>query len=325
MMTLRKIWRIALISLSLVGFCLATVVCGAEKPSPVKVMTLSGNAGLAMVKLFEENTAAKSRFEYTILKSPNLMMAKLVAGEADIGVLPVNQAAILYNKGVGVQVAAIIGWGVLYIVGNDPALQSWKDLKGKEIYLVAKGAVPDLLFRYLTVRNGLDPDRDLKLNYVASPVELAQLTAAGKVSLATLPEPWVTEVLFRAPRLKVVLDFQSEWSRLEKQQRTYPQTCIVVSRKLLKAQPQAVKEFLKDLQRSIGWLHQNPGAGGSLAEKYVQISAAAVQKGLPRCNLNYQPVRRVRPEVRQFLQRLSETAPEAIGGKLPDEGFYYQP
>jgi NitT/TauT family transport system substrate-binding protein len=325
MMLLKRIWRVGLIGLCLFGVGLATVVNGAEKPSTVRVMALSGTTGLAMVKLFEENAAAKTKVDYTVLKSPNLMMAKLVAGEADIAALPINQAAILYNKGVGIRIAAVIGWGVMYIVGNDPTIKTWKDLKGKELYLVAKGAVPDLLFRYLAVQNGLDPDRDLKLNYVASPVELAQLVAVGKVNLATLPEPWVTEVLLREPKLKVVLDYQSEWSRVEKQQRTYPQTCIVVSRRLVAEQPQTVKRFLNDLRRSIGWLNQNPGPGGVLAAKYVQISAAAVQKGLPRCNLDFQPVRRVRPAVRHFLQCLSATAPAAIGGRLPDEGFYYQP
>jgi NitT/TauT family transport system substrate-binding protein len=325
MVTVKKIWRVGLIGLCLVIFSLAAVVRGAEKPKAIRVMALSGNSGLAMVKLFEANTAAKLKVDYTILKSADLMMAKVVAGEADIAALPLNQAAILYNKGVNIQLTTVIGWGVMYIVGNDPAIRTWKDLKGKEIALPAKGAVPDLLFRYLVTKNGLNPDQDLKLNYVASPVELAQLTAAGKVGLAALPEPWVTEVLIRAPQLKVVLDYQSEWSRLEKQKATYPQTCIVVSRKLIKEQPQGVKRFLNDLRRSIDWLNKNPEQGGALAEKYVQIAAPAVQKGLPRCNLAYQPVRKVQAAVRQFLLRLSEIAPAAIGGKLPDDGFYYQP
>jgi NitT/TauT family transport system substrate-binding protein len=320
MLMMKKVWWVCLISL-----CFASAALGMEKPKKVEVMALSGTSGLAMVKLFAENSTADTRINYTVLKSPDLLMAKLVAGEADLAALPINQAAILYNKGVAIQVAAVIGWGVLYIVGNDPTIKTWKDLKGKELYLAAKGAVPDLLFRYLATQNGLHPDQDLKLNYIASPVELAKMTAAGKVTLATLPEPWVTEVLTRAPQLKVVLDYQSEWSRLEKQKATYPQTCVVVSRKLLKGQPLVVKRFLKDLQRSMNWLQRHPEQGGILAEKYVQISATAVQKGLPRCNLNYQSARRVRPAVQQFLRRLNAITPAAIGGKLPDDGFYYRP
>jgi NitT/TauT family transport system substrate-binding protein len=237
----------------------------------------------------------------------------------------VNQAAILYNKGIKLQIPAVIGWGVLYVVGNDAAIRTWKDLKGKEIYLVAKGAVPDLLFRYLVTKNGLNPDRDLKLNYIASPVELAQLTATGKVALATLPEPWVTQVLLRSPRSKVVLDFQTEWSRVEKRRATYPQTCLVVSGKFAREQPKLLRQFLKDLEKSIAWLNKNPQAGGLQAEKHVQIPAVAVEKGIARCNLDYKPARKVKKEVGRFLEKLSEVAPDAIGGKLPDAGFYYQP
>jgi NitT/TauT family transport system substrate-binding protein len=308
-----------------ISLLISSIALGTEKNPEVRVMALAGNSGLAMVSLMEKAAAQTRIFKYSVLKSPDLLMAKLVAGEADIAALPVNQAAILYNKGINVQIPAIIGWGVMYIVGNDTGIKSWKDLKGKEIYLVAKGAVPDLLFRYLAVKNGLNPERDLKLNYIASPVELAQLAAAGRASLATLPEPWVTQVLLRSPQSKVILDFQTEWSRVEKQRTTYPQTCLVVTKKFAREQPARFKQFLKDLENSIDWLNSNPEAGGILAEKYVQIPAAAVEKGIVRCNLSYKPARKVKEEVGRFLERLGEVAPGAIGGKVPDAGFYYQP
>jgi NitT/TauT family transport system substrate-binding protein len=309
----------------IVSLLIASGAFGMEKNRDIQVMALSGNSGMAMVNLIGKAAVGNGPFKYTVLKSPDLLMAKLVAGEADVAAIPINQAAILYNKGVDIQISAIIGWGVMYVVGNDSAIKTWKDLMGKEIYLVAKGAVPDLLFRYLATRNGLNPERDLKLNYVASPVELAQLTASGKAALATLPEPWVTQVLLHSPQLKVVLNFQTEWSRVERQRTTYPQTCLVVSKKFLREQPKLFKQFLKDMEGSIRWMNQNPAAGGVLAEKYVQIPAAAVEKGIIRCNLSYKPAFKVKGEVRRFLERLGEITPDAIGGKLPDAGFYYQP
>lgn len=311
--------------LILIGLIGVSAGFAAEKPRQIQVMALSGTTGLAMTQLIDAAAGGAGNFNYTILKNPDLLLAKLIAGEADIAALPVNQAAILYNKGVAIGVPAIIGWGVLYIVGDDPDVRNWKDLKNKEINLVAKGAVPDILFRYLAGKNGLNPDRDLKISYTSSPVEAAQLAAVGKVSLVTLPEPWVTEVLMRSPRMKVLLDFQTEWSRVERLKATYPQTCLVVSRKLLTEQPGLVKKFLRELEQSIGWLNKHPETGGVLAEKYVQISAAAVVGGIKRCNIRYQPIRKVQQEVQHFLKRLSEVVPAAIGGSLPDEGFYCQP
>ena len=72
-------------------------------------------------------------------------------------------------------------------------------------------------------------------------------------------------------------------------------------------------------------VNHNPKAAGVLGEKYVQIAPLAVEKGLVRTNLKYNDAFKVRLEIGRFLERLVEFAPESVGGKVPDEGFYYQP
>ncbi|HBE78430.1 MAG TPA: hypothetical protein DDW65_11740 [Firmicutes bacterium] len=296
-------------------------IAGAELADKTRVAALAGNVGLAMVKMMNE----PSNTSFEVFKTPDLAVGKLIAGEADIAGLPTSTAAIMYNKGVAVQIAAIIGWGVMYIVGNDHSIKRWTDLKGKEIYVSAKGAISDILLRYLISKNGLDPERDVKIQYIASSVELAQLVAAGRVQLAAMPEPWVTEVLEKSPQLKVVLDFQKEWQRLEKQGTAYPQTCIVVRKKFVEEHPEAVRGFLRELKDSIDWVNRHPQAAGLLGQKYVQIAAPAVENGLGRTNLRFDEAFKVRTAIGLFFQRLLEFSPDSIGGKVPDAGFYYQP
>jgi NitT/TauT family transport system substrate-binding protein len=303
-------------------FVLLNVSITAET-KPLRVGTLAGVSGLAMVKMMAEPNVAV-HYSFAVYKSPELLTAKVIAGEVDLAALPVNSAALLYNKGVPVRLTAIIGWGVLYLVSDDRSLKSWQSLKGKEVYVAGKGAVSDLLFQYLAMQNGIDPARDLKIQYMA-PAELAQFAAAGKVRYAVLPEPWVSEALLRNSKLRVALDFQQEWRRLEHGRLTYPQTGLIVRQALLYERPAAVNSFLKDLESSIRWIGANPKQGGVLAERYIQISAGAVRKGLPRYNLHYIDANRARPEVNLFLERLGKMAPEAIGGKLPDAEFIDQP
>jgi NitT/TauT family transport system substrate-binding protein len=293
--------------------------------APIRVAALAGNVGLAMVKMMNEpeNSGVQTSFE--VFKTPDLAVGKLIAGEADVAGLPVSTAALLYNKGVGIQVAAIIGWGVMYVVSDDTTMKKWTGLKGKEIYVSAKGAISDILLRYLISKNHLTPGLDVKIQYIASSVELAQLAASGKVTLAAMPEPWVTEVLEKNPKLRVVLDYQKEWRRVEKRGLTYPQTCIVVRKQFAREHPEVLRDFLNTLGQSIRWVNHNPKDAGVLAEKYVQISSLAVEKGLGRTNLKYDAAVKVRPEIDRFLQRLVEFEPVSVGGKVPDEGFYYQP
>ena len=306
---------------------LATVLVGVgvgEAKPPVRVGGLSGVSGLAMVKLIDGKTLGGRPITHSIFKSPDLLIGKIITGEVDIAALPINAAAILYNKGVPVRIASVIGWGVMYLVG-EANIKDWIDLKGQTVLAPAKGAVPDLLFRYMLVKNGLNPEKDLTIQYVGSPVGLAQLTAAGAASLAVLPEPWVTQVMEENPKVQVLLDFQKEWQQIEGQGQTYPQTCIVVNREFAAADSEFVHLYLKELEGALKWLNRNPEQAGALAEKHVQISAVAVQRGLARCNLRFANAIKSRPEIDRFLLRLSELAPNAIGGRLPDEEFYYQP
>ncbi len=298
-----------------------TAVVWANPVRGMKVGTLSGPTGLAMVKLLDETGGA----ELEVFKSPDLVVGKLVTGELDAAALPMNLAAVLYNKGADLKVASVFGWGVMYVVSSDSKLKHWKDLKGKEVYVASKGAVSDLLLRYLSSKNGLNLETELKIQYSASPVEVAQLLIAGKIQTAVLPEPWVTQVMLKNSKLKIRLDYQKEWQRLERQGLTYPQSCLVVRGKYAAEHPEAVKGLLKDLQRSIGWVQAHRKEAGSLAEKYVQIAPETVVQGLSRCNLKYTEAFKVRRAVDLFLQRLLEYAPEAVGGRLPDENFYYQP
>lgn len=302
---------------------LAGVGFGGSKP-PVKITGLSGISGLAMVKLIEEPVIGGRPVTHSILKSPDLLIGKLITGEVDLAALPINTAAILYNKGVSIQVAAVIGWGVLYLVG-DAEIRNWVDLKGKRILAPAKGAAPDLLLRYLLIKNGLNPEQDLTIQYIGSPVELARLSAAGEASLAVLPEPWATEVMTRNSKNKILLDFQSEWQRIENQGQTYPQTCIVVNKKFAGSDSEFVRNYLKELDRAIRWLNENPRQAGILAEKHLQISSDTIRKGLSRCNLRFEPAIKAQGRIERFLSSLAEIEVNAIGDKIPDEAFYYQP
>lgn len=320
----KTLFTACLILALVVASPLPTVNKAAE--TSINVMVLSGTTGLSLVKLLEEQPAIAPgvTFNYTVIKSPDQMSAKIIAGEADIAAVPTNLAAILYNRGIPVQLAAITNWGVMYVVGHDPTIASWADLKGKEIGVTGKGSTPDLLFRYFLEANGIDPERDVRIQYYASPAELTQLVIADKVRLATLPEPWVTEALARNTALSVLLDYQKEWARLEKRDVSYPQSALVVRSQLVKEKAAVVRAFLNAAADSSAWVVNNPGAAGSLAEKHLFISAAAATEAIPRCNLRFDEAHQVQAEIEYFLAKLHSFQPQSIGGKLPDEGFYLQ-
>lgn len=310
----------------LVLFLLPPVLNGREeKPAELNVMVLSGPTGLNLLQMLVEVPELSGvKLNYSVATKPEQLTARLVSGEADIAALPTNLAAVLYNRGIGIRLAAVLNWGVMYLVGRDSAVQSWQDLKGRELAVTGRGTTPDILLRYFLETEGLDPEKDLELRYYAAPVELAQLVIAGKVDLATLPEPWVTEVIRKNPEVTVLLDYQEAWKRLEQKEYAYPQTCLVIRAELAEKNPGLVAEFLAAAAASSAWVNNHPEEAGRHAEKHLLISAEAARDAIPRCNLQLVPAWEIKEEIDHYLEKLYEFDPGTTGGKLPDSGFYLQ-
>ena len=71
------------------------------------------------------------------------------------------------------------------------------------------------VLRYLLKKNGLDPDKDVKIEYYSEASEVtAQMAAARKDAIAVLPQPYVTAAQMKDSGLRVVLDLTREWNRV---------------------------------------------------------------------------------------------------------------
>jgi len=296
-------------------------------PASFSVAVLRGPTALGAVKLLEDNPSLGEGVttSYLVLDSPDQAIAKLLSGEVNVAALPTNLAATLYNKGVPLQLAAMSSWGVLYLLSNGIAVNNTGDLQGKTIYVVGQGTTPDFVLRYVLKNSGIDPDRDVMLNYSMDQVEAAQSLIAGRIGLAVLPEPWVTQALMGSSNVRVVMDLQQEWRRTQAQPGALAQTCLVIRDNLSRSRPDAVGKFLDDYAGSIDWVVKNPAAAGVLAEKHgLGMRAAVAERAIPRCNLRYESAAGSKDDVIAFLKVLYGFDPRSVGGKLPDDGFFYQ-
>lgn len=292
-----------------------------------KAAALKGPTAVGMVKMMDSNPSMGEnvKVDYVIEPSPDTLTAKLLTGEVEFATIPTNSAAILYNKGVAYKLVAMNTWGVMYVVSSDPSIKTWADLKGKSIDAATKGSAGDVVFRYLLSKNGIDPAKDVSLQYITSPVEQAQLAIAGKSAISVLPEPWVSTVLSKNPNLKVALDLQQEWKRINGADVQFAQTCLVVETAFAQKYPQIVDKFLQEYAASIDWVNKNPAEAGALVgKKDLGIPADVAVGAIPRCNIRYMSAMDAKPVVDKYLQVLLDFSPNTVGGKLPDANFFYQ-
>jgi NitT/TauT family transport system substrate-binding protein len=293
-------------------------------PKPIILGALKGPSGVGMVRLFESppSPADGSPVRLVAVASADLMMAKLVSGEYDAGVLPLNVAAKLYASGLPLRMAAIVGDGMVSFLSADASIASIADLRGKKIQVAGQGATPDFLLRSLLAAAGLDPDTDLRLDYSLPYPEAASALAAGKIAYAILPEPFATMARLANPSIRSPLDLGALWTK-QTGQTSYPMTAFVVSSTLAAERPQAVKAILESYAASIAWVVANPVEAGKLVEKEeLGLRAGIAAKAIPLSAYVFKPAREARPAVEALLGAFLRLAPASIGGHLPDDGFY---
>ena len=305
-----------------------TAVPEAEAPvTTFRIAGLKGPTTMGMVKLMSDAEAGETHQDYqvTMYGAADEVVPLLVKGDIDLAAIPANLAANLYNQTEGkVQVAAINTLGVLYVVTTGDNVKGVEDLKGKTIYSTGKGTTPEYVLNYILKKNGIDPEKDLTVEYKSEATEVAAaLQAAGEGAIAVLPQPYVTAAQSQIEGLNVVLNLTEEWNKVSTDSDLV--TGVLVARtEFIEQNEAAFEEFLKDYQSSIEWVNSNTADAAELVANYgIVAKAPLAQKALPACNITYVDGAEMKAKLSGYLQVLFDQNPKAVGGAMPGDDFYY--
>ncbi|MDN5352552.1 MAG: NitT/TauT family transport system substrate-binding protein [Clostridiales bacterium] len=300
-----------------------TTEAAPEVPESIRVIAPEGAPTFSMLQLIYETPDIYNGVEvdYESIAATDLLSAEIIAGNVDFAVVPTNLALNLYNKGVPYKLAGIATQGNLYMVTSED-ISTWDDLRGKEVYMIGQGLVPDLIFRYLLQANGLDPENDLTITYLAGTTEVGPTFIAGKSTITIMPEPVLSTLQAKGIDFKVLFDFQEEFSKASGFEGGYPQAGILVKNSTAETYPELVDAFLQSFESATVWLNENPDQAGVYEESLeLGIPAAIFEKAIPGLNIHYESAQSAAEKLMAFYEILPI---ETIGGALPDAGFYYE-
>ena len=182
----------------------------------LRIAGLKGPTTMGLVNLLsmEEDGTASMDYDLQLYGAADEIVPLLMKGELDMAAIPANLAATLYQKTEGgIQAVAVNTLGVLYVVekGGD-TVQSMADLKGRTILSTGKGTTPEYVLRYLLTQNGIDPDKDVTIEYYSEATEVTAQMANTEDAIAVLPQPYVTAAGLQDDTLRVALDLTEEWN-----------------------------------------------------------------------------------------------------------------
>ena len=274
----------------------------------------------------EGNTYNNFNFEvggvdYTALAS------KFNTGDYDIIHCPSNVGAILYNntdlKEEAV-VADIGNLGLLYIMTTDPSVQSMQDLQGRNVYSIGEGGPPEYTMGYLLEQEGLT---DVNMSFKSTPFEVLNLLQDEENSIALLPQPFVEVAKLLVPGINTPIDITQEWDSLDLENGAESVTTITIVRKsFLEEHEEAVVEYLNMCKASVDYCLTNPKEAAAWTDEFETfLNGEVAEAAMPYVNMCAITGNEMKDKLSGFLQIMHDYNPDAVGGAMPGDDFYYIP
>lgn len=295
-----------------------------EKQMTVTVVAPKSPAAIPILRMIEVNALGdKVKIDLQLYTDMEKMMVLATGKNYGFLAVPVHTAATLYNKGLDIKLVNITSWGGMYLSTTDPNCSKWEDLRGEKLYVPAKGSVPDIMTQHFLNQHGLIIGDSIEIVY-SNHNEIAQLIKSGTAKHVIDAEPFVTANKDTIENYRVISDFTNDWKKTEGDDYSMPNFGLTSHNNFLVKNKELVKTFNKELEKALKWAIDNPDEAGVLTGKYLNANPKLIEKAMPNFNFFYRPSLDVQKDIEKYYSVLAIFKPESIGGKIPDENFYYK-
>lgn len=324
-----KTFRVVLFLIAAMFLLFAGHGFATEKVDKVIMASPFSPLAIPMAYIVENNLLDKvaHEVELVIWNTPDQLRAMITRGQVDFVSVPSNVAAVFYNKDIELKLVRVSVWGVFYIISNDPAITSLADLKGEKIYVPFRGDQPDLMFQTICRNQGLDPFNDFDIQYVSSPLDITMSLLAGKVQHAVMIEPAAAMCIMKAKQKGMTfgraIDIQKEYGKVTGGGPRFPNAGVVALPAALQ-KPAVMDAFLKAYDEGVKWAVSHPHEAGLLAAKHVKgVNSAAFEEAMKYTIFESVSGRGSKKDIETMFKQFIALNPKSVGGRLPDERFYY--
>lgn len=193
------------------------------------------------------------------------------------------------------------------------------------MYSIGEGGPPEYTFEYLLDKYGLTGQ--VNFSFRSTPFEVLNLLQDEPGAIALLPQPFVEVAKLLVNDLRTPIDVTKAWDELNVSNGAQSVTTVtVVRKKFLEEHRQAVEEYLEYAKKSTDYTLENVSQAAEWTEKYETfLNPDIALDAIPQCSICTITGNEMKTILSGFLQIMYELNPDAVGGKMPDDEFYYIP
>ena len=288
--------------------------CIDDSSKKVSVIVPTGTPSLGIANVLNDKTLVDAN----IVSGSDPLIAAFTNASYDVVVAPVNLGAKLYNANENFSyiLYKTIVWGNYYLVSNEE-IATLESLEGKTVLVFGKNSTPDVVLRTLISAKNIN----VNLEYVDDVATANSYLLSGKADIIVSAEPSLTKM--SANKNFYTLDLQKQWQQLTGSY-SLPQAGIFIKKD--SKDEKYLKTVLDKMIESVQMAQTKPNvliaSAVSVDENLAKIGEETLQKAIGNCNLRVEETDKEAIEF--YISQVIQLGIGAtVGGKLPDEAFYY--
>ena len=288
--------------------------CIDDSSKKVSVIVPTGTPSLGIANVLNDKTLVDAN----IVSGSDPLIAAFTNASYDVVVAPVNLGAKLYNANENFSyiLYKTIVWGNYYLVSNEE-IATLESLEGKTVLVFGKNSTPDVVLRTLISAKNIN----VNLEYEDDVATANSYHLSGKADIIVSAEPSLTKM--SANKNFYTLDLQKQWQQLTGSY-SLPQAGIFIKKD--SKDEKYLKTVLDKMIESVQMAQTKPNvliaSAVSVDENLAKIGKETLQKAIGNCNLRVEETDKEAIEF-YFSQVIQLGIGATVGGKLPDEAFYY--
>ena len=181
------------------------------RASPLRALVPQTTAALPFLQMASVGAPAGVELKVDFFANHAQALAILLRGEADLLLSGTSQGWENWLDGSPIVMLDTGVWAIASLIGRDPSIKGFADLKGKRLALPFPGSPLDFQSRALLSFEKIDPDKDVRISFGPF-AQSVQRLLVGQLDAAALPEPLATQVVRKNGLLRLT-EYSQAWAR----------------------------------------------------------------------------------------------------------------
>jgi NitT/TauT family transport system substrate-binding protein len=281
-----------------------------SKPEQLTIMVPAGAPALSQIYLQNDDD-----YLVDIVNGPDPLVAAFGSESHDFIFAPTNLGAKLYNNEIEYVFLAAVTFGNYFLATVSETSFNLASLEEKEIVCFGMNSTSDIILKYILDSNNINAS----ITYVDS-LEMANSSLiADNDKIILSAEPALSVLKTKISGIKTI-DLQAEYQTITGDN-SYPQSGVFARKDL---SDRVIDKFLDDLESSIGKVNLEVEQTADLAvDLEMGFTKEVLIAAIPNSHIDYRDANDIKMDLENYFNIIYDINPVLIGGKLPDDNFYY--